>query len=74
MNFLRILLKDVDIVCLDEATSNMDPETDAKLYKTLFKYTKDKALLVITHRLETIHMYDNINVMEHGKIVESGTY
>eukprot|EP01015_Nassula_variabilis_P025295 TRINITY_DN4920_c0_g1_i4.p2 TRINITY_DN4920_c0_g1~~TRINITY_DN4920_c0_g1_i4.p2 ORF type:complete len:133 (+),score=20.86 TRINITY_DN4920_c0_g1_i4:94-492(+) len=38
INFLRILLQNVDIVCLDEATSNMDPDTDAKLHKRLFEY------------------------------------
>ena len=54
----------MDIVCLDEATSNMDPETDKKLNDKLFEYTKDKALLVITHRLENIQEYDRIYVME----------
>ena len=52
----------------------MDPDTDAKLHKTLFEYANNKALLVITHRLENIHEYDRIYVMENGSIVESGSY
>lgn len=45
----------MEIICLDEASSNMDPETDKLLHESLFKYAQDKALLVITHRLENIH-------------------
>jgi ABC-type multidrug transport system fused ATPase/permease subunit len=52
----------------------MDPESDLKLHKALFEYTKDKALLVITHRLENIHEYDMIYVMHKGEVVEAGTY
>ena len=52
----------------------MDPETDKKLHEALFEYAKNKVLLVITHRLENIHMYDQIFVLDNGKIVESGTY
>ncbi len=42
----------------------MDPETDKLLHESLFKYAEDKALLVITHRLENIHQYDHIYVMD----------
>ena len=52
----------------------MDPETDQKLHEKLFEYTQNKALLVITHRLENIHQYDRIYVMEAGKIIESGHF
>ena len=52
----------------------MDPETDKLLHESLFKYAEDKALLVITHRLENIHQYDHVYVMDQGQIVESGTY
>jgi ABC-type multidrug transport system fused ATPase/permease subunit len=52
----------------------MDPESDLKLHKALFEYTKDKALLVITHRLENIYEYDMIYVMHKGEVVELGTY
>ena len=52
----------------------MDPETNKLLQESLFEYTTDKSLLVITHRLENIHKYDYIYVMDNGNIVESGTY
>jgi ABC-type multidrug transport system fused ATPase/permease subunit len=52
----------------------MDPDSDTKLNKSLFEYTKDKALLVITHRLENIHEYDMIYVMHKGEVIEAGNY
>ncbi len=44
----------------------MDPKTDKILHDSLFEYTRDKALLVITHRLENIHEFDYIYVMDNG--------
>ncbi|EAR93205.2 ABC transporter C family protein (macronuclear) [Tetrahymena thermophila SB210] len=72
VNFLRIILREADIVCLDEATSNMDPKTDAELHKQIFKFTENKTLLVITHRLENIELFDRVAVLDQGKIVECG--
>jgi ABC-type multidrug transport system fused ATPase/permease subunit len=74
INFLRILLRDAKIICLDEATSNMDPQTDQALHDALFEYVKDKTLLVITHRLENIRKYDRVIVMDKGRIAEEGNY
>ena len=48
--------------------------SDEALHKALFDHTKDKTLLVITHRLENIREYDRVIVMEEGKIVEEGHY
>ncbi|EGR29164.1 hypothetical protein IMG5_161730 [Ichthyophthirius multifiliis] len=72
INFLRIAIKDTQIVCLDEATSNIDAQTDQKLHEQLFEYTKDKTLIVITHRLENIHHFDRICVLDNGEILEQG--
>ncbi|CAK64501.1 unnamed protein product (macronuclear) [Paramecium tetraurelia] len=74
LNFLRIVLQNKDIICLDEATSNMDPYTNQLLNESLIEFSKDKTLLVITHRLENIQQYDQIVVMEQGEIVEQGSY
>ena len=52
----------------------MDPESDALLHEQLFKYVENKALIVITHRLENIHQYDKIAVMASGEILEQGSY
>jgi len=73
VNFLRVILRDTDIICLDEASSNMDPKTDALLHQQIFKFADDKTLLVITHRLENIDLFDRIVVMEKGRIVECGS-
>jgi ABC-type multidrug transport system fused ATPase/permease subunit len=48
------MIRNTEIVCLDEATSNMDPLTDAFLHKKLFQFVEDKTLIVITHRLENL--------------------
>ncbi|KAL4449649.1 hypothetical protein ABPG74_007472 [Tetrahymena malaccensis] len=72
INFLRIVLRDSEIICLDEATSNMDPNTDAILHQKLFEFAKEKTLIVITHRLENIEKYDRVFVLDQGIIVESG--
>ncbi|KAL4497202.1 hypothetical protein ABPG72_019522 [Tetrahymena utriculariae] len=72
INFFRIVLQDTDIVCLDEATSNMDPKSDQELHKALFSFCQKKTLLVITHRLESIHEFDRVAVMEKGSIIECG--
>ncbi|KAL4480900.1 hypothetical protein ABPG73_020921 [Tetrahymena malaccensis] len=64
INFFRVLLRESEIVCLDEATSNMDPKTDAKLNKQIFSFCQDKTLLVITHRLENIELFDRVIVLD----------
>ncbi|KAL4482051.1 hypothetical protein ABPG73_000575 [Tetrahymena malaccensis] len=72
INFFRILLQKADIVCLDEATSNMDPHADKLLHKHLFDFCKNKTLIVIAHRLENIKNFDRVFVMDSGNIVEEG--
>jgi len=57
-------MKDKDIICLDEATSNMDPKSDEILHNKLFKYSEGKTLIVITHRLENIEKFDRVIVLE----------
>jgi ABC-type multidrug transport system fused ATPase/permease subunit len=67
-------MRNQDIICLDEATSNMDPHTDSILHEKLFEFSEGKTLIVITHRLENIHKYDKIVVMDNGVIVEEGNF
>ncbi|KAL4495471.1 hypothetical protein ABPG72_020212 [Tetrahymena utriculariae] len=74
INFLRAVLRDSEIICLDEATSNMDPSTDNLIHTKLFEICEEKFLLVITHRLEYIEKYDRIIVLNQGRIVVSGNY
>ncbi|EGR33825.1 hypothetical protein IMG5_035900, partial [Ichthyophthirius multifiliis] len=72
INFLRIILRDSNIICLDEATSNMDPQTDQELHDQLFRLAENKTLIVITHRLENIDKFDRVVVLDNGSIVECG--
>lgn len=50
----------------------MDPKTDSLLHEQIFKFTQDKTLLVITHRLENIELFDKVVVLEKGCIAECG--
>lgn len=57
-------MKDKDIICLDEVSSNLDPKTDQILHDKLFMYSQGKTLLVITHRIENIDKFDRVIVMD----------
>ena len=69
----RALVKNSKIIVLDEATSNVDVETDAKLQRTIQTEFASSTLLCIAHRLNTIVYYDRILVMDAGKVAEYDT-
>ncbi|KAF5310093.1 hypothetical protein D9619_010353 [Psilocybe cf. subviscida] len=69
----RALVKNSKIIVLDEATSNVDVETDAKLQRTIQVEFAQSTLLCIAHRLNTIAYYDRVIVMDEGKIAEFDT-
>lgn len=68
----RALIKKCKFMILDEATSNLDFISEAKIYDTLYTKGKDLTMLVIAHRLSTIRNCDIIYVMDKGKVVEVG--
>lgn len=70
----RAILKDAPILLLDEPTSALDEETEKYVNQTLLAISEDKTLITVAHRLNTIVDYDEIIVLEEGKIVESGTH
>jgi ATP-binding cassette subfamily B protein/subfamily B ATP-binding cassette protein MsbA len=72
LGIARAFLKDAPILLLDEPTSALDPTTEAAIMETIKELMHGRTTLVVTHRLATIHNVDQIVVLEHGQIVESG--
>jgi ABC-type multidrug transport system fused ATPase/permease subunit len=70
----RVLLKDPPIVIFDEATSNVDTETEGKIREALRALTSNRTTFIIAHRLSTLQDADKIVVLERGRIVECGTH
>jgi ABC-type multidrug transport system fused ATPase/permease subunit len=74
ISIARALLANPKIIILDEATSNLDTESETFIQKSLNTLMKDRTTLVIAHRLSTIQQANQILVIEEGKIVEEGIH
>jgi ATP-binding cassette subfamily B protein len=74
ISFARILAYNPDILVLDEATSNIDPISEALIQNAIKKVTKDRSSIIISHRLSTILNCDRILVLSKGEKVEEGTH
>jgi ABC-type multidrug transport system fused ATPase/permease subunit len=70
--FTRVFLRDPDIVILDEASSRLDPATEARLERAIDTLLRNRTAIVIAHRLATLERADDILVMAHGEIAELG--
>lgn len=70
----RAFLRDAPLLILDEATSNLDPGTEALLRDATERLMQGRMTLVIAHRLSTVYRADCIVVMDAGRIVETGTH
>lgn len=70
----RAILKDAPVLLLDEATSALDTETEHLVQEALARLMHRRTTIVIAHRLSTIQNADLIAVMDHGKVVETGTH
>jgi ATP-binding cassette subfamily C protein CydC len=70
----RALLKNAPIFLLDEPTANLDPLTERLILDMLFTLTRGQSLLLITHRLVGLENMDEILVLDHGCMIESGTH
>ncbi len=74
ISIARVLLQDPDILILDEATSDVDTETELRIQEQLDALAADRTVLAIAHRLSTIKDADEILVLEDGSVVERGTH
>lgn len=72
--FARAYIRDPKILILDEATSNIDTETENIIQKGINELKKDRTTFIVAHRLSTIKNVDKILVLSHGKIIESGNH
>ncbi|RYZ73087.1 MAG: ABC transporter ATP-binding protein [Proteobacteria bacterium] len=74
LSYLRVAEREPKVWLLDEPTSQIDSETEAKLLEQLFDESKSKTFLMIAHRLSTVKKMDRIIVMNRGEIAEQGTH
>ena len=74
LTIARAMLYDTQMLILDEATSNVDTNTEQKVQRAMQELMRGKTSFVIAHRLSTIQNADRILVMEHGDVMEQGTH
>ena len=70
----RAMLRDPAILILDEATSQIDTESEALINDTLDRFCESRTVLIIAHRLSTVQMADRILVLDKGRLIDSGTH
>lgn len=74
ISIARAMIKDANIIILDEATANVDPENEQELLLAIEELTKQKTIIMIAHRLKTVQNANQILVLDEGKIVQKGTH
>ena len=74
LSIARAILKNSPLVLLDEATSSLDSESEAKVQNGIFNLTQNKTTLVIAHRFSTINKADKIVLLNQGNVIATGTH
>lgn len=74
ISIARALIKDADLIILDDCLSAVDSRTEREILGNLNTFLKEKTAIVITHRIFSLMQFDKILVLEEGEIVESGTH
>jgi ATP-binding cassette subfamily B protein/subfamily B ATP-binding cassette protein MsbA len=74
ISLARAILRNPEILILDEATSQIDVESEQLIHAVLEEFTRDRTTLLVTHRTSTIALADRVVVVDHGRIVDVGTH
>lgn len=74
LGIARALLHRAPLLLLDEPTEGLDADTEQQILRLILEHCHDKTLLLITHRLHGLSLFDRIAVMDDGKIIEQGTH
>lgn len=74
ISIARALLKNAELILLDEATSSVDPENEADILSAIEELCRDKTVVTIAHRLSTVRNADLILVIDQGRLVQSGAH
>ena len=74
ISIARAIMKDAPVIILDEATANVDPESETELTGAIEELTKEKTIIMIAHRLKTVRNADQIFVIDNGRIAQHGTH
>jgi ATP-binding cassette subfamily B protein len=70
--FTRVFMRDPGLVILDEASSRLDPVTEARLERAIDRLLQNRTAIIIAHRLHTVHRADEIMILENGEVSEYG--
>lgn len=73
ISIARALLKDADVILLDEATASLDVENETKIQEAISELIKDKTVIIIAHRLRTVEGADKIVFLKDGHVAEMGS-
>jgi ABC-type multidrug transport system fused ATPase/permease subunit len=73
ISIARAVLKDAPILVLDEPTASLDAAGEDELLRSLVVWGRDRAILLVTHRLSTLRHADRIVLLEHGHLIEAGS-
>jgi ATP-binding cassette subfamily B protein len=74
VSLARAALVDPAVLVLDEATSSLDPGTEALVEHALDRLMRGRTTIVVAHRLSTVRRADRVAVVDHGRLVELGTH
>ena len=74
ISIARAMLKDAQVILLDEATASLDPENEVEVQKAIDSLIKGRTVIAIAHKLKTIKNADRIIVLDNGQVKEEGTH